>query len=104
LETKTNAQIKKITETQWSRSTSASLWQFEILVETNANFCLVPASTMSVSSDEVNLLVYRYLLESGFGHSAFTFANESGVAKSPLANSDVPQVSPFVPRRSKLFH
>jgi hypothetical protein len=48
---------------------------------------------MSVSSDEVNLLVYRYLLESGFGHSAFTFANESGVAKSPLANSDVPQVS-----------
>jgi transducin (beta)-like 1 len=48
---------------------------------------------MSVSSDEVNLLVYRYLLESGFGHSAFTFANESGVAKSPVANSDVPQVS-----------
>ena len=30
-----------------------------------------------ITSEELNLLIYRYLLESGFKHSAFTFANES---------------------------
>ena len=42
------------------------------------------------SSDEVNLLVYRYLQESGFAHSAFTFAHESLVARSAVADSEVP--------------
>jgi len=32
---------------------------------------------MSISSDEVNFLVYRYLQESGFHHAAFTFGYES---------------------------
>jgi transducin (beta)-like 1 len=65
---------------------------------------------MSVTSDEVNVLVYRYLIESGewgtpnaplgaqatrglpagFGHSAFTFAHESLVARSVVADADVP--------------
>lgn len=45
---------------------------------------------MSISSDEVNYLVYRYLQENGFSHSAFTFAYESLVAKSSVAQSDVP--------------
>lgn len=45
---------------------------------------------MSVTSDEVNVLVYRYLVESGFGHSAFTFAHESLVARSVVADADVP--------------
>ena len=45
---------------------------------------------MSVSSDEVNFLVYRYLQESGFVHAAFTFAYESLVTKSAVANAEVP--------------
>ncbi len=45
---------------------------------------------MSVSSDEVNFLVYRYLLESGFTHSAFTFSLESHVHQSSINGSSVP--------------
>lgn len=45
---------------------------------------------MAITSEEVNLLVYRYLLESGFSHSAFTFASESQVSRSNLATTDVP--------------
>eukprot|EP00948_MAST-09A_sp_MAST-9A-sp1_P000852 g852.t1 len=45
---------------------------------------------MSLSSDELNLLVYRYLQESGFVHSAFTFAYESLVAKSSVSNKQIP--------------
>eukprot|EP00936_MAST-01D_sp_MAST-1D-sp1_P000688 g688.t1 len=45
---------------------------------------------MAISSDEVNFLVYRYLQESGFVHSAFTFAFESVLAKSSVAGADVP--------------
>eukprot|EP01105_Mastigella_eilhardi_P005220 TRINITY_DN16980_c0_g1_i1.p1 TRINITY_DN16980_c0_g1~~TRINITY_DN16980_c0_g1_i1.p1 ORF type:complete len:556 (-),score=157.25 TRINITY_DN16980_c0_g1_i1:47-1714(-) len=33
-----------------------------------------------ISSDDINVLVYRYLHESGFAHSAFTFATECHVA------------------------
>ena len=35
------------------------------------------AGGLHITSEEVNYLVYRYLLESGFNHSAFTFAAES---------------------------
>jgi len=41
--------------------------------------------TMSISSDEVNYLVYRYLQESGFTHSAYTFGYESFVSKTSIA-------------------
>ncbi len=34
----------------------------------------------AVSSDEVNALVYRYLLEAGFVHAAYTFGQESWAA------------------------
>jgi transducin (beta)-like 1 len=43
-----------------------------------------PATTLTVTSDEVNLLVYRYLQESGFVHSAFAFAHESMVGRTHL--------------------
>mmetsp|Transcript_27603 Transcript_27603/g.77146 ORF Transcript_27603/g.77146 Transcript_27603/m.77146 type:complete len:490 (+) Transcript_27603:99-1568(+) len=46
---------------------------------------------MATSSSEVNFLVYRYLVESGFSHSAFTFAAESSVAKGAVSNADVPR-------------
>lgn len=43
-----------------------------------------------MNSDEVNFLVYRYLLESGFVHSAFSFGNESFIAKANINGSEVP--------------
>ena len=45
---------------------------------------------MSLTSDEVNILVYRYLLESGFAHTAFAFVNESQITKSPTAKVTLP--------------
>ncbi|KAI8832467.1 WD40-repeat-containing domain protein [Chytriomyces cf. hyalinus JEL632] len=34
---------------------------------------------MAITSDDVNYLVYRYLLESGFSHSTFAFSQEASV-------------------------
>ncbi len=45
---------------------------------------------MSITSDEVNFLVYRYLLESGFQHSAFTFGLESHVHQTSINGTMVP--------------
>lgn len=45
---------------------------------------------MSFSSDEVNYLVYRYLLESGFTHAAYTFGIESHISQSNINGSMVP--------------
>ena len=47
-------------------------------------------SIMSFSSDEVNFLVYRYLQESGFDHSAFVFGAESLIAQSNINGALVP--------------
>lgn len=44
----------------------------------------------ALSSNEVNFLVYRYLLESGFGHAAFTFGCESDVDRIDVEGKDVP--------------
>lgn len=41
---------------------------------------------MSFTSDEVNFLVYRYLLESGFKHSAYTFGIESHISHNNVLN------------------
>ena len=40
---------------------------------------------MALKAEEINLLVYRYLQESGHLHSAFTFAYESLVTQSEIA-------------------
>ncbi|KAJ0388851.1 hypothetical protein ATCC90586_010501 [Pythium insidiosum] len=45
---------------------------------------------MAITSDEVNYLVYRYLQECGFMHSAFTFAYESQLAKSTVLRTELP--------------
>ena len=45
---------------------------------------------MSISADEVNYLIYRYLQENGFSHTAFSFAHESLVSKSTIAYTEVP--------------
>jgi len=45
---------------------------------------------MSITSEEINFLVYRYLQESGFSHSAFTFFNESTIPRSNINGANVP--------------
>ncbi|XP_057301743.1 F-box-like/WD repeat-containing protein ebi isoform X2 [Hydractinia symbiolongicarpus] len=45
---------------------------------------------MSILSDEVNFLVYRYLQESGYQHSAYSFGIESHVVQSNINGSLVP--------------
>lgn len=45
---------------------------------------------MSFNSDEVNYLVYRYLLESGFSHAAYTFGVESHISHTNINGSIVP--------------
>lgn len=45
---------------------------------------------MSVSSDEVNLLVQHYLQELGYNHSAFAFGSESKIPMNPIAKREVP--------------
>lgn len=45
---------------------------------------------MSIMSDEVNFLVYRYLQESGYQHSAFSFGIESHITQSNINNTVVP--------------
>mmetsp|Transcript_12527 Transcript_12527/g.23509 ORF Transcript_12527/g.23509 Transcript_12527/m.23509 type:complete len:794 (-) Transcript_12527:131-2512(-) len=45
---------------------------------------------MHISSDEINVLVYRYLQEAGFVHSAFTFAYESMLGRTNTSKANVP--------------
>ncbi len=45
---------------------------------------------MSFSTDEVNFLVYRYLHESGFYHSAYVFGQESHISQSNINGALVP--------------
>ncbi|KAM9956367.1 hypothetical protein ACTFIR_003080 [Dictyostelium discoideum] len=51
------------------------------------------SSTINITSDEINFLIYKYLLESGFQHAAFSFYNESLVSKSDINASNVPHGS-----------
>jgi len=48
------------------------------------------ASALTLSSDEVNYLVYRYMQESGFHHASFTFAHESQVHRTSIDPNLVP--------------
>ncbi|KAG8466521.1 hypothetical protein KFE25_007900 [Diacronema lutheri] len=47
-------------------------------------------ATTLVTSDEINYLIYRYLQESGFQHTAFTFGMEANIAKSNVNTASVP--------------
>ncbi|KAL5556861.1 hypothetical protein UlMin_039097 [Ulmus minor] len=44
----------------------------------------------SITSLELNYLVFRYLQESGFTHSAFALGYEAGINKSPIDGNMVP--------------
>lgn len=43
---------------------------------------------MALTSDEMNYLVYRYLLENGFTHAAFALGHESRVDGAKVAEGD----------------
>ncbi|KAL5559111.1 hypothetical protein UlMin_035322 [Ulmus minor] len=45
---------------------------------------------ISITSAELNYLVFRYLQESGFTHSAFAFGYEAGINRSPIDGNLVP--------------
>ncbi|RQX72277.1 transducin beta-like protein TBL1 [Toxoplasma gondii CAST] len=47
-----------------------------------------------LSSDEVNLLVHRYLLENGFLHSAFAFSAEAAISKNPFHATHAEKLPP----------
>lgn len=49
---------------------------------------------MSLNTEEINLLVYKYLEEAGFSHSAFCFGHESLIARSAVANANSDDVPP----------
>ncbi|KAG0371647.1 hypothetical protein BGX24_001390 [Mortierella sp. AD032] len=44
---------------------------------------------MSVTSEEINYLIFRYLQESGFVHTGFAFQNESHIHKSEFRSANV---------------
>ncbi|XP_051124056.1 WD40 repeat-containing protein HOS15-like isoform X2 [Andrographis paniculata] len=44
----------------------------------------------SITSAELNYLIFRYLNESGFTHTAFTLGYEAGLNKSTIDSSDIP--------------
>jgi transducin (beta)-like 1 len=49
-----------------------------------------PAIPMAVSMDEMNFLVWRYMQENGFPHSAFVFDTESVASSSNISGSQIP--------------
>ena len=61
-----------------------------ILLNAHPHYFSFLIEPMSITSDEVNFLVYRYLLESGFQHSAFTFGLESSVHHTSINGTVVP--------------
>ncbi|KAI8377737.1 WD40-repeat-containing domain protein [Radiomyces spectabilis] len=44
---------------------------------------------MTLTSEEVNIIVYRYLQESGFRHSSFAFQYESQIQRSPYFDVNI---------------
>ncbi|GAB4849020.1 WD40 repeat-containing protein hos15 [Ancistrocladus abbreviatus] len=49
----------------------------------------------SISSVELNYLVFRYLQESGFTHAAFALGYEAGINKCPIDGNLVPPGFPY---------
>ncbi|CAA6667393.1 unnamed protein product [Spirodela intermedia] len=47
-------------------------------------------TTPSITSNELNYLVFRYLQESGFTHSAFALGYEAGINRSPVDGNLIP--------------
>lgn len=54
-----------------------------------------PSAPVAFTSDELNYLVYRYLVESGFTHAAYTFGLESDVLNRLAGTDKHPHHRPF---------
>ena len=50
----------------------------------------LPVCRMSVSMDEVNYLVWRYMQENGFPHAAFVFDTECNASATNISGAQVP--------------
>ncbi|KAF9024125.1 WD40 repeat-like protein [Hymenopellis radicata] len=50
-----------------------------------------PLSTITINSEEINLLIYSYLLDCGFTHSAFTICQEGHLERSPKFKKHIPR-------------
>ncbi|KAJ3802259.1 WD40 repeat-like protein [Lentinula aff. detonsa] len=48
-------------------------------------------SPISITSDEINRLIYAYFRDSGFEHSAYTLVKESQLERSPVFKKHVPR-------------
>jgi len=61
---------------------------------------------ISLKSDEVNFLIYRYLIDNGFSHTAYCFKNEGnlGYSSSPFINQLVTDENWAVGRISSNFY
>ncbi|AFZ79339.1 hypothetical protein BEWA_021870 [Theileria equi strain WA] len=49
---------------------------------------------LNISSDDINLLVYRYLIENGYCHTAFSFNKEASIANNPYYVNHADKIPP----------
>ncbi|GBE59121.1 WD G-beta repeat containing protein [Babesia ovata] len=49
---------------------------------------------INLSSDDINLLVYRYLIENGYSHTAFAFSKEAEIHRNPYYNNHADKLPP----------
>ncbi|ORM41895.1 F-box-like/WD repeat-containing protein TBL1XR1 [Babesia sp. Xinjiang] len=49
---------------------------------------------INLTSDDINLLVYRYLIENGYSHTAFSFNKEAEIARNPYYNNHADKIPP----------
>ncbi|KAK1933402.1 putative LisH domain/WD40 REPEAT PROTEIN [Babesia divergens] len=49
---------------------------------------------INLTSDDINLLVYRYLIENGYTHTAFCFNKEADIHRNPYYNSHADKLPP----------
>ncbi|RDX90712.1 WD40 repeat-containing protein HOS15, partial [Mucuna pruriens] len=84
-----NELIKKKTEVKDKRGSRRN--GSGVKTETHARVAPPFLENMtSISSAELNYLVFRYLQESGFTHAAFTFGYEAGINKCSIDGNLVP--------------
>lgn len=49
---------------------------------------------VNITSDDINLLVYRYLIENGYTHTAFCFNKEADIPRNPYYNNHAEKLPP----------
>lgn len=45
---------------------------------------------MQITAEEINFIIYQYLQESGFSHSAYTFGKESNIIENKYRHFHIP--------------